>query len=227
MEWKVSYHIFIFPLFLFSYSELVAVFIIPQQSHTAPPSAPPPLTHRPHIMGLVSTPWSVLHIVYLTHLAVLPHQSRAPPDHRAVPGGGHLVMVSTWSLIHNVYITHQIQLLPVPGHVPNTAAVTIEHSLLTHNPSSDVTRCHQMLRGVILSHLFPSEHVINHHSALGAPRINKLLTSVGHGGEVTPEGGFLVACNIIYPRSNLMRVCSTLWPVYVITLRSPVTWDLM
>ena len=34
-------------------------------------------------MGLVST-WSVLHIVYLTHLTVLPHQSRAPPDHRAV-----------------------------------------------------------------------------------------------------------------------------------------------
>ena len=94
-------------------------------------------------MGLVST-WSVLHIVYLTHLTVLPHQSRAPPDHRAVPGGGDLVMVIIWSPIHNVNITHQIQLLPVPGYVPHTAAVTIEHSLLTHEGSSDVMRTHQM-----------------------------------------------------------------------------------
>ena len=57
-----------------------------------------------------------------------------------------------------------------------------------HEDSSDVTRHHRMSRGLILSHLFPSEHVVNHHPALGAACVNELLTRVGHGGEVTPEG---------------------------------------
>ena len=83
-----------------------------------------------------------------------------------------------------------------------------------------------MSRGLILSHLFPSEHVVNHHPALGAACVNELLTRVGHGGEVTPEGVIVVTCHIVHPMSHLMRVCSTLWPVYVITLLSPVTWDL-
>ena len=46
-------------------------------------------------------------------------------------------MVSSWSVLSNIHITHQVQLLPVPGYVPHTPAVTIEHTLLTHHQLSD------------------------------------------------------------------------------------------
>ena len=92
-------------------------------------------------------------------------------------------MVSSWSPIHNVNITHQVQLLPVPGHVPHTAAVTSEHSLLTQEIITESSS---------LSHLFPSEHVIDHHPAFSTSSVNELLSSVGHGGEVTSMIGLLL-----------------------------------
>ena len=73
-------------------------------------------------------------------------------------------------------ITHQVQLLPMPGHVPHTAAVTSKHSLLTQEIITESSSA---------SHLFPSEHVIDHHPALSTSSVYELLSSVGHGREVT------------------------------------------